>query len=230
MADDNLKNLPPQERIKKLKEIEAKKKKEIEDAQKQIRDSEVEIEEVQKFKEKVPIPEAAKEDLEGLSVEGKEILKVLKGKKEAVPKEEGEKKPAKKEEVSLEETLAQEVIKPIAGTHVHYDAREGPHVDLDYVAHLSQAPAERLQHEAQSLYNEFKAKGYMNEDEQRRAVELYGASDLKERAAEGGLYPTFTEEVAQNTSLVKQIAGHLLHNMYQRDKGESHQKDWYKGR
>ena len=52
---DDLKNVPPEERIKKLKELEEKKKKEIEEAQKAIRESEQEITEKRKWEDKVPI-------------------------------------------------------------------------------------------------------------------------------------------------------------------------------
>lgn len=232
MADKNLKDLPPEERIKKLKELEAQKKKEIEDAQKQIKESEQEIIKEKKWKEIVPIPQVAQESLEGLSAEGKEILKNVKGKKEdkkgdkdeekeGEKKKDGEKvaeKVSEKEELSLEETLMREKAAVSSGAQVQYELPRELHPNHDYVRHLSETPAERLKEEAQSLYNAFKERGYMNDEEQKRAAELYTASDLKERAGDGGLYPSFTEEVAEKTSLVKQIAGHLLHNMYRAKK------------
>jgi hypothetical protein len=62
MADDDLKNLPPEERIRKLKEIEEKKKKEIKDAQDEIKRSEDEIIEMEKWNEKVLLPDIVEND------------------------------------------------------------------------------------------------------------------------------------------------------------------------
>ena len=92
MTVNDLKKLSPEERIKKLKELEEQKKKEIEqqkndieqdkkeieDVEKEIKNAQGELNEKRKVKEKVPIPEFAKEDLEWLSEEGKQILSVQK--------------------------------------------------------------------------------------------------------------------------------------------------------
>ena len=43
MADDDIKKLNPEDRVRKLKEIADKKKKEIEEAQKEIKEAEVEL-------------------------------------------------------------------------------------------------------------------------------------------------------------------------------------------
>lgn len=85
MAKPELEKLHPAERLKRLKELEQKKKQEIEEAQQQIRESERELSEERKWKEKVPIPEIAKEDLEGLSEEGKALLKAHRGLPEKKP-------------------------------------------------------------------------------------------------------------------------------------------------
>ncbi len=82
MAKSELEKLHPAERLKRLKELEQKKKQEIEEAQQLIRESEQELSEERKWKEKVPIPEIAQENLEGLSEEGKALLKVHRGLRE----------------------------------------------------------------------------------------------------------------------------------------------------
>ena len=75
MSDIDLSKFPPEERIKKLKELEKKKKEEIAQARKEIKESEDELTERQKWTDKVPIPQFAQEDLVGLSNEAKEMLK-----------------------------------------------------------------------------------------------------------------------------------------------------------
>lgn len=66
---EELKKLPPEERIKKLKEIEERDKKEIEEASKLIKDSEGEIEHEQKIKEQIPIPQLKAIDISSLFTE-----------------------------------------------------------------------------------------------------------------------------------------------------------------
>ena len=108
--DDALKDLPPEERIKKLKELEEKKKREIAEAEELIKESEKEMTGRDDWLRKVPIPEIGKEDLSGLGVEGKELLKTHKGiSEEEVVEEES----VVKKEESLEETIGQENIKPV---------------------------------------------------------------------------------------------------------------------
>lgn len=79
---EDLRSLPPEERIRKLKELEKKRKKEIAEAQENIRESEEEIKDRLKWLDKVPMPEFAQEDLEGLSEEARQVLKERKGIKE----------------------------------------------------------------------------------------------------------------------------------------------------
>jgi len=63
---DELKNLSPEEKIRKLKEIEEKDKKEIETAQKLIKESESQIEEEKRMKEQIPIPQLKAVDISSL--------------------------------------------------------------------------------------------------------------------------------------------------------------------
>ncbi len=62
-----LKKLPPQERIKKIKEIEDARKKEIEAAEALLRESEVEIKDTVEFRRKVPIEEVKASEIGALS-------------------------------------------------------------------------------------------------------------------------------------------------------------------
>src|SRR3989338_5198553 len=72
MADDiiarlkELRNLPHEERIKRLKELEEQNKKEIEQAHKLLAESEAEVEQSQKEKEDLPLPQLSAADIDTL--------------------------------------------------------------------------------------------------------------------------------------------------------------------
>lgn len=226
MAKEELKNLHPEDRIKKMKELEEARKKEIEEARKIIRESEEEITERKKLAEKFPIPQAAQEDMEGLSDEGQDIVKMIKKvrKKNEEAKEETGGAGAEKKE-TLEEALEKEAPKgPVLG--VQYGS-PGTASLMDqqtahYIRELSQRPVETLQKEATYLAKSFEEKGYMTWNEQKRAQQIYEATNLKERAGEEGRY-SFTEEVAQLNLVTRQVTGRLLDEMYHvgREKGQN---------
>lgn len=196
MSKEELKNLPPEERIKKLKELEKKKKKELEEAEKLIKESQDEITDKDKFKEKVPIPEVAKEDLEGLSQEGKNIIKEQRGltskKKQEESSEDSKKKPD-----NLEDTLFLEKIDL------------PPEIsNSQYALHLSHEPIKELKKEMTNIYKMVEDKGYMNEKEQRKVQYLTSAVEKKLEDVEVGKY-SLTEEVARAASLTQQLGASL---------------------
>ena len=209
MADE-LKNLPPEERIRKLKELEKQRKREIEDAQKKIKESEDELRERRKWKDKVPIPEFAQDGFGGLSEEAKEILKQHRGVKERVLEQVSEPKSKSplvknREQASLEETLRREQIQIPPEV-----------VNADYTRHLSQEPVKNLYQEMAGLREDIGQKGYMNRDDERKVEYMMGAVERKR--AEGY---SFTEEAAMAANLTQQI-GASLRNMY-----KSEQRDMY---
>ncbi len=254
MAKHELQELHPAERLKQLKELERKKKQEIEEAQKLIRESEQELTEEHKWKEKVPIPEVAKEELEGLSEEGKAMLKIHRGLREkkqkegageneaAEEQEEGERegggKTARRERLSprgsprgqasaLEETVTQERIARQAANVEYGIQPPGRPLDIDYTQRLSQRPIETLYQEISGIRQEAEEKGYLSRADVRRAEYLTGAVEEKFRAADEGRY-TFSQETARAASLTQQI-GMELQGMYKRGI-EPVEKDWYKGK
>lgn len=233
MADENLKRLPPEERIKKLKELEQKKKQEIEEAQREIRDSQNEITDKKKWVDKIPIPEVAKEDLEGLSAEGKQLLKTHKGAKEkskedSSEKEEGE---GKKERQSrgasrLEETLLQEKsARASEVANIEYGQAAKPSFSAEYKP-LSQQPTMNLYQEMNSVKQAIEEKGYISRADERKAEYLSGIVEERMKGANQGTY-SFTEETARAASLT-QMLGHSIKDAYKR--GSSFEHDWYKGR
>jgi len=251
MAKPDLEKLHPAERLKQLKELERKKKQEIEEAQRLILESEQELTEERKWRDKVPIPEVAKEELEGLSEEGKAVLRAHRGlrekkqdegirEKETTEENEEEKgewkergkearrgRPRPRGQASaLEETVAQERSAQSAA-NVEYGIRPGRPLDVDYTQRLSQRPVEALYQEISGLRQEAEEKGYLSRAEVRRAEYLTGAVQEKFRAADEGRY-SFSQETARAASLTQQI-GIELQGRYKRGI-EPVEKDWYKGR
>ncbi len=212
--EDALKDLPPEERIKKLKELEEKKKKEIAEAEKLIKESEKEMTGRDDWLRKVPIPEIGKEDLVGLGVEGKELLKTHKGLTE--DKEEEEPVPVKKEE-SLEETIGHEEIKPVQD--VQYEISQE---QLNTIYKLSEEPVANLYTEMRDLNAHVEEKGYANASEVERATAITSALEKRIETAYSG---TPTEEVAARTQSTAQMSREVL-NMYKGPEGKP--QDVYK--
>lgn len=210
MADD-LKNLQPEDRIKKLKELEQQKKKEIEEAHKQIRDSERELTEKQKIKEKIPIPQVARQDLKDLTAEEQDIIRTHRGLKKEEKKSEVEEKIEKADKKSKE------------SADLEFLAREKVDLPLqlmqsEYTLHLSQRPMHDLYSEMTKINQAVEDKGYVNAEEQRRVQYLSSAVERKLDDIESGKY-SFNEDVALAASLVQQM-GAKLRDVYHRGKGE----------
>ena len=219
--DDKLKNLPPEERIKKLKELEEKKKKEIAEAEKLIKESEKEMTGRDEWLRKVPIPEVGKEDFIGLGVEGKELLKVHRGVSEKVETEENPEeinKRATKEQDSLEETISHEEIKPIQD--VQYDIS---HEQLNLIYKLSEEPVAHLYTEMRDLNSQVEEKGYATREEVDRAQAIGSALEKRIDTAYSG---TPTEEVAARTQSTAQMSREVL-NMYKGGAGKDKPQNAY---
>lgn len=107
MELEDIKKLRPEERIKRLKELEEKRKQEIETAEELIRSSEQELRVEEELRD-IPIPQVKAVDIEQLfGAEEKQIFRA----KRLVPEETPDIVPTgeeKAEEESLEETLTKE--------------------------------------------------------------------------------------------------------------------------
>ena len=213
MAKDDLNNLPPEERIKRLKKLEEEKKKEIAEAQKKLKESEDELTERRKWVDKVPIPEFAKEDLKDLSGEGKQILKE-RGVKEEKKDEEETPFDEVKKEPSLEETVAQEQVElPPEAMGIEYGPPGAEGVVVGYHP-VSEKPVGDLYQEAMSLKDSIAEKGYISKEDERRAQYLTGVA---EERLESKSY-SFTKDTAKAASLTKMI-GTGIRNDYQSHSG-----------
>lgn len=213
MPKDELKDLIPEEKIKKLKEIEKKKKEEIAEAQKMIKESESELTAQDEWQRKVPIPQVAINEISGLSAAEKEVLDSHKGvTKVKVEKKEVVKEKPIKEEVTenLEEIAAREriVLSPEM-------------LQNQYAVTLSQEPMQSLYQEMKNINQAVGEKGYISAAEERKIEYLSAATEKKLEDIEAGHY-SLTEELEQAAMLTKQI-GSSLQSSYHRNKGTEYQ-------
>ena len=217
-----IKELPPEDRIKRLKELQKKKEQEIAEAKKKIQDSEDEITERQKWLDKVPIPELMKDDLEGVSAEAKLALKEWKGlkeKKEQEPETEVEHK-----EESLEETIEGETPQTLP-PNINYGLQEQFAPNAQYVQDLISTPLEELHGRIDQVYNIAKEQGYMNQEQQQFILNANSALD--EKIESYGRGPATLSEKVSQASTLRQTTGRLLDHQYTTH--TSVQKDWYSG-
>lgn len=188
---------------KKTKEQELKEKKSKEKEQSKT-DS--------KFEKKQEPQENLSEEFAWESEEGQEILKTQnKGRKQ----EEAEEVPHKREEISLEEAVAEERV-----------ARQQQSFPLEqnkYVLQLSEKPIRSLQEEMGHIYRIVEDRGYITKEEERRVEYLSSAVERKLEAIEEGKY-SLTEDVARAALLTQSISD-TLRNTYRRNKKEN---DWYR--
>lgn len=196
-----LKKLIPEARLKKLKEIEEKSKKEIEAAQKLIKESEEEITEKKRFEEKVPIPQLEAEGEGTLEAkEEKEMFGIQREKRAKREKEEV--KP--KQEVSLEDQLRQE-----------------------HIEELARKPADELKEMMADIYKQAaKQDGYMTRDQREDFYSITKAEQNKIYAMKEGQYPkeqmgSALEHISASFSM-----GQRLRQMYS-DKGEGNDNPDY---
>jgi len=232
--EKDLQNLPPEDRIKKLKEEEKKKQKEIDEARKKIKESEEELTEKRKWQDKVPMPEFTAESLEGLSRDAQEIIKVRKGivKKEDLNEDDSpEEINVQESDVSdLEETIVHEKLDENINAGINYEI-PGVNVPGSFghqPDNLTYSPLNELQDQVKSVYNSVQEKGYMNREEQKQMININSAIDDKFRAYDVGKY-SLSEEAAQAAVITKKITGRLLDENYQSNKiHDIPQKDWYK--
>ena len=163
MSDiDEIKNLPPEERLLKIKEIQEKHKKEIEEAQKLMRMSEDEIEHKKRELEHIPIPQVRAVDIDQLFSEGeRQVFATARfsdsGLSKKLKKDEKEgKKEAEPE--NLEESVAD-------APRLKRDREE-----RQYIAHLS---AGQLNNEVAYLRDQRNDHGYLTGEQQERLHMLY---------------------------------------------------------
>tara|TARA_Y100000310_G_C20529544_1_gene737730 strand:- start:153 stop:779 length:627 start_codon:yes stop_codon:yes gene_type:complete len=207
MADE-LKNLTPEERIKKLKELEKQKKAEIVAAQKMLKESEQELTAKDEWKRKVPIPQIAIDAVGELSPAEKEVLVTHKGLK------------SEEKEIVEEKSVREEVQEDLE--EIAARIKTAPEVlQSDYAAALSQEPIQNIYQELKDIHQAVGEKGYISATEGRKIEYLSAATEKKLEDIEAGNY-SLTEELENMAMLTKQI-GSSLQSSYRSSKGTEYQ-------
>lgn len=199
---DDLKKLPPEERIRRLKEIEEEDKKEIEEAKKLMTETEDEAEEEEKSLRSIPIPQMRAIDIGSLfSPEEKQMfsekrpLDALKRKDD-----DDDKKPKKRAASDLEDAL---------DSGVPNLSREQLDFQKQYIQQLAtERPATDIYQGLTSLAKDAHEKGYLNQEQQGQLYMLYNAAVEKNRAFHEGEYhanQTIAENIADALDLFREI-------------------------
>ncbi len=197
---DELKKLSPQERIKKLKELQKKDKEEIEKAQKLILESEEDIVREEQVR-KIPIPQVKAVDIDSLfSAEEKELFKAKRFVEER--REEEKPAPAPLKERALEEVAAEAEILKAEEERAH----------TQYLTQLSQQPTDKIYSKMKEIYNEVKAAGQITQGQMEEINNISYANVRKLDDIRSGRYSP-TQEVAHEM-VVTQRMKNWLQSMY----------------
>ena len=166
MADDiisklkEIRNLPPEERIKRLKEIEEQNKKEIEAAHKLLQESQDEIEEEEKEKERIPIPQVRAVDIDMLVSE--EERRIFATKRYVDVKKKPDEENKEKKQLSFDKNL-EEALSEEPGVRL---SRSQLEEHKQYQARLAEMPSRDLYQMAGQLMSEVKQRlderGYLS--------------------------------------------------------------------
>jgi hypothetical protein len=169
---DDLDKLPPEERIKKLKELEKKQKEEIKKAQDLIKKSEEELEEKEEEKRKIPVPLLKSVDIEHLfGGEEKDLFET----KRYVKKE----KPLEETVVEEKPKLTQEQVEQL---QVQYSVQRNTEMDKIY-------------NRVKEVYQQFKETGEVTAKQMGEVVAAAYATRQKRDDIEAGKYTEFSDAI-----------------------------------
>ncbi len=163
---DDIKKLRPDERIKKLKELERKRKEEIEKAEDMIRSSEHELRVEEELRD-IPIPQVKAVDIDQLfGADERQMFKTKRflseGMIDIAPESQREKKT--KEEESLEETVSKEATQGSEAGPVYGLASERVKQNLSELYDLTQ---KKVFEEMVGMRNRAAGGAWDEEEEQR---------------------------------------------------------------
>ncbi len=181
---ESIKKLPAELRIKKLKELEEKRKKEIDEAIKLEKLTQSEIEEKEKALREIPIPQLKSFDASTLFTrEEKEIFQTKRFGNAGQKFDDEEQAKKKTKGISeLEEAVWEAPAKKAENEFRIQDMYKSQ------ISQLSRAPAEELYSTAKSMYDKFKESGYLTDNEIKRLGIVNYAMKEKEKAIESGFY------------------------------------------
>ena len=191
----NIKKLSPEERIKKLRDIEEKNKKEINEAEKLIKDSIKEINIKEEIRD-LPIPQIKAVDIESLfAPEEKEVFAAKRY--ENIRQRDIEEETA---ELPLEETVEQEKPKI---TEEELEA----HRQYQILANeLRREPTENVVQEIKNIYNQLRETGEIRGEQMARAYATDVIARERQRDIERGTYGRMDEEISDQLDVARKIS------------------------
>lgn len=194
---DELKGLPPEERIKKLKQIADEDKKEIEEAQRLLSSSEEEMDEEMKKYQDIPVPQMRAIDIGSLfSPEEKQMFAEKRPFEASIKKRSEEQA---KEEDDVKKVEEQGFIDNIVEKESSQFQRMQTEQQQQYIHHLATATtANDIYHGIAGLGRAAHEQGYLSGEQQDRLASFYQAAREKEEAFQQGAY-------AANSTVAKQI-------------------------
>ncbi|MBI2136125.1 hypothetical protein HYU06_03570 [Candidatus Woesearchaeota archaeon] len=185
---EDLKNLSPDERIKRLKEIQERRKKEIEEAQGLMSLTEEEIKQREREREQLPIPQLKSDTFENLLGEtDREMFRMKRFTNEKITASDDKRTTGtatagqQLEELPLEETLRRDAPQLSA------DQRAAMERD-QYVKELSMVPTPQLYNTIKSIQENYKTTGILTGAEREQLYSLNKAMDEKADAIRAGEY------------------------------------------
>ena len=189
-----IKKLSPEERIKRLKKIEEENKKEINEAEKIIKDSIREIDVKEKIKD-LPIPQIKAVDIESLfAPEEKEVFAAKRYKDLRVRHVEEE-----TAEIPLEETVEQErpeITKEELAAHAQYQILANE---------LRREPTENVVQELENIYQQAREGTGITGEQMTRAYAANVVARERQQEIESGTYGRIDEQVSNQLNIARQI-------------------------
>jgi len=195
---DEIKKLSPEARIKRLRKLEEEKRKEIEEAEKLMKESVGELEREERIKKELPIPQMKAVDVgELFTQEEKQIFATKRYEESKLRREEPEEeKPNAKEERTLEEQVWEEQPQLTA---------EQVEQHRQYGQALANEQPDKIYQAAVEAYNEFKETGKVD---QGKLYELDVARRTKDDFA-GGEYKSASQQMQEQWGSAKSIIQYL---------------------
>jgi len=190
----DIKKLSPEERIKKLKKIEEENKKEIDEAEKIIKDSIREINVKEEIRD-LPIPQIKAIDIESLfAPEEKEVFAAKRYKDLRARHVEEE-----TAEIPLEETVEKEkpeITKEELAAHTQYQILANE---------LRREPTENVVQELENIYQQARDGGRVTGEQMRMAYAADVVARERQRDIERGTYGRIDEEISNQLDIARQI-------------------------
>lgn len=203
MAEDieDVKKLSPEERIRKLREIAKRDEEEIRKAHDMIKASEGELEEQEKSKKQIPIPQLKSVDVGTLFGRGTQEDLMFKTKrfKGTIRGEVEEEEGAVVEGGELEEAVAKETPTQAAREEA---ARQ------QYMQQLVRAPTQQLSERMMNIYEGAMDKGYVSKAEMQEVSAINYAIGEKKEDIKAGNYTAdqkVQEEILVSGNIMKAL-------------------------